>query len=127
MKLRYLSGILLLATGLFVASCDDEDDYSVRTGEIISEIKTGDASVTAISAEIQGTVKDLGLVSPSSYQVGVYYGTNANPTTSGSKQIGTVDDNGNVSASLTGLTTGTTYYYATYVTLQSKVTKFGEY
>lgn len=126
MKLRYLSGILLLATGLFVASCDDEDDYSVRTGEIISEIKTGDASVTAISAEIQGTVKDLGLVSPSSYQVGVYYGTNANPTTSGSKQIGTVDDNGNVSASLTGLTTGTTYYYATYVTLQSKVTKFGE-
>lgn len=73
MKLRYLSGILLLATGLFVASCDDEDDYSVRTGEIISEITTGDASVTAISAEVQGTVKDLSLVASTSYQVGVYY------------------------------------------------------
>lgn len=126
MKLRYLSGILLLATGLFVASCDDEDDYSVRTGEIISEITTGDASVTAISAEVQGTVKDLSLVASTSYQVGVYYGTAADPTTSGTKQIGTVDENGNVVTSLAGLTTGTTYYYATYVTLQNKVTKFGD-
>ncbi len=126
MKLRYLSGILLLATGLFVASCDDEDEYSVRTGEIISEIRTGDASVTATSAEVRGTVKDLGLVSSTSYQVGVYYGTTADPTTSGMKKIGVVDENGNVVTSLTGLTTGTTYYYATYVTLQNKVTKFGE-
>ena len=126
MKLRYLSGILLLATGLFVASCDDEDDYSVRTGEIISEITTGDASVTAISAEVQGTVKDLGLVASTSYQVGVYYSTATDPTTSGIKQIGTVDEKGNVLTNLTGLTTGTTYYYATYVTLQNKVTKFGD-
>lgn len=126
MKLKYLSGILLLAAGLFVASCDEEDDYSARTGEIISEITTGSATVTAVSAEVQGTVKDLTLVASSSYEVGVYYGTATDPTVSGTKKSGSVDENGKVVANITGLNTGTTYYYATYVTLQSKVTKFGD-
>lgn len=126
MKLRYLSGILLLAAVLFAVSCDVEDDYAVRTGEIISEITTGTASVTAISAEVMGTVKDLTLVSPGSYEVGAYYGTTTDPTTTGSKKSGSADENGNVVTTITGLTTGTTYYYATYVTLQNKVTKFGD-
>jgi hypothetical protein len=126
MKIRYLSGILLLAAALFVTSCDEEDVYSIRTGEIISEITTGTASVTAISAEVSGTVKDLTLVSPSSYEVGAFYGTSADPTTTGSKKSGSVDENGNVVTTITGLTTGTSYYYATYVTLQNKVTKFGD-
>ena len=60
MKLKYLSGLLLLATGLFVASCDDEDDYTIATGNIITEVTTGDpSSVTAVSAVLQGTVRDL--------------------------------------------------------------------
>jgi hypothetical protein len=126
MKLKYLSGILLLMVTLFATSCDEEDDYSIRTGEIISEITTGSATVTAVSAEIQGIVKDLNLVSSASYEVGAYYSTDADPTTSGTKKSGTVDGNGNVTTSLTGLTTGITYYYATYVTLQNKVTYFGD-
>lgn len=126
MKLKYLSSILLLAAGLFVTSCDDEDDYSIRTGEIISEITTGSANVTAVSAEIQGTVKDLTKVSSTSYEVGVYYGTAADPTVSGTKKSGSADENGGVVTNISGLTTGETYYYATYVTLQKKVTKFGE-
>lgn len=126
MKIRYISAILLLAAGLFATSCDVEDDYTIRTGEIISEITTGSASVTAIAAEVTGTVKDLTLVSSASYEVGAYYGTNADPTTAGSKKSGSVDENGNVVTAITGLTTGTTYYYATYVTLQDKVTKFGD-
>lgn len=126
MKLRYLSGILLLATGLFATACDEDDEYSIRTGEIISEITTGTASVTAISAEVQGTVKDLTLVSSGTYEVGAYYGTAADPTISGTKKSGSVDEDGNVVVNLTGLTTGETYYYATYVTLQKKVTKFGD-
>lgn len=126
MKIKYLSGILLLAAVLFAVSCDVEDDYAVRTGEIISEITTGTASVTAISAEVRGTVKDLTLVSPGSYEVGAYYGTTADPTASGSKKSGSADENGNVVTAITGLTTGTTYYYATYVTLQNKVTRFGD-
>jgi hypothetical protein len=126
MKLKYLSGILLLMVTLFATSCDEDDDYSIRTGEIISEITTGSATVTAISAEVQGTVKDLNLVSSASYEVGAYYSTDADPTASGTKKSGTVDESGNVLTNITGLTTGTTYYYATYVTLQSKVTLFGD-
>ena len=126
MKIRYISATLLLAAALFATSCDVEDDYTIRTGEIISEITTGSASVTAIAAELTGTVKDLTLVSSASYEVGAYYGTNADPTTAGSKKSGSVDENGNVVTAITGLTTGTTYYYATYVTLQDKVTKFGD-
>ncbi len=115
-----------MAMALVAPSCEVEEDYAARTGEIVSEITTGDANVTAISAEVRGTVKDLTLVSPGSYEVGAYYGTSADPTTSGSKRSGTVDENGNVVTSLAGLSTGATYYYATYVTLQDKVTKFGE-
>lgn len=127
MKLKYLSGILLLATGLFVASCeDDSEDYTIRTGEIVSEITTGTANATAVSADVQGMVKDLTLVSSTSYEVGFIYGTNENPTVSGAKKPGTVDETGNVTATLTGLTTGETYYYATYVTLQKKVSYYGE-
>ena len=126
MNLKYISAILLLAAGLFTTSCDVEEDYAIRTGEIISEITTGAASVTAITAEVTGSVKDLKLVSSSSYEVGAYYGTAADPTKAGSKKSGSVDENGNVVTALTGLTTGTTYYYATYVTLQDKVTKFGD-
>lgn len=126
MKIKYLSGILLLAAGLFAASCDEDDDYSIRTGEIISEITTGNASVTAISADVQGTIKDLNLVSSTSYEVGVCYGTATDPTVSGAKKKGSVDESGNVSTAIDGLTTGTTYYYATYVTLQNKVTRFGD-
>lgn len=126
MKIRYISTILLLAAALFATSCDVEDDYTIRTGEIISEITTGNASVTAIAAEVTGTVKDLTLVSSGSYEVGAYFGTSADPTTAGSKKSGSVDENGNVVTAITGLTTGTTYYYATYVTLQDKVTKFGD-
>jgi hypothetical protein len=126
MKPRYLSGILLLAAGLLATSCEEEDNYTGRTGEIISEITTGTATVTAISAEVKGTVKDLTQVSPGSYEVGAYYGTTADPTVSGSKKTGSVDETGNTVTAITGLATATTYYYATYVTLQGKVTKFGD-
>lgn len=126
MKLRYLSGILLLMVGFFATSCEEEVDYTIRTGEIISEVTTGDADVTAISAKVSGTVKDLTKVAAASYEVGVYYGTEENPVNTGSKKTSAVDENGNVATLLDGLTTGETYYYVTYVTLQKKVSKYGE-
>ena len=126
MKLRYLSGILLLAAGLLTTACTEDVDYTVATGEIISEVTTGSASVTAVSATLTGTVKDLSSVASSSYTVGAYYGTSSDPTTSGTRKIGSIDDDGTVTAELTELTTGTTYYYAIYVTLQSEVTYFGD-
>ena len=127
MKLKYLSGILALAAGLFVVSCDDDDETAIATGNIITEVTTGDpVSVTAVSAVVQGTVKDLSQSSSSSYSVGVYYGTADNPTVSGARQTGTIDENGTVTTTLSGLTEGVTYYYATFVTLQSRVTAYGD-
>lgn len=112
---------------MFVVSCDDDDETAIATGNIITEVTTGDpVSVTAVSAVVQGTVKDLSQSSSSSYSVGVYYGTADNPTVSGARQTGTIDENGTVTATLSGLTEGVTYYYATFVTLQSRVTAYGD-
>ena len=123
---KILSLMLGVIVALSLASCSDDDDYSIATGNIITEVTTGDAVVTAVSATITGTVLDLSQSSSTSYSVGVYYGTSSDPTTSGSKQTGTLDDDGTVTTTLSGLTTGTTYYYATFVTLQSQLTYFGE-
>lgn len=110
-----------------VVSCDDDDETAIATGNIITEVTTGDpVSVTAVSAVVQGTVKDLSQSSSSSYSVGVYYGTADDPTVSGARQTGTIDENGTVTTTLSGLTEGVTYYYATFVTLQSRVTAYGD-
>ena len=115
MKIKYLSGILLLTGALALTACSDEEDYAASTTPLITEITTGDASVTAVSAAIDGTVKDLSHANATSYEVGVVYSTSADPTNGGTKV-----------AQLTGLHTGTTYNYATYVCLQNKVYKYGE-
>ncbi len=125
--MKYLAGVMLLMTGLFsLSSCSDDDDYSAATGNVISTVETGDASVTAISAVVTGKVLDLSKQDASSYTVGVVYGSNPDPTTAGSKKAGTIDDAGNVTVTLSGLTKGNTYYYATYVQLQGIVTKYGD-
>lgn len=123
MKNKILSGIMLLLA-LVVASCSD-DDYSANTADIITTIETGSAEVGATSATLSGTVRDLSNASSSSYTVGVAYSTSEDAT-AGTKVTGTLASDGTLTTSLTGLTIGQTYYYCTYVTLQNKVTKYGE-
>ena len=60
-----------MAGAMFVTACSDDDDVAISTTPIITELTTGDAQVTAVSASIDGTVKDLTKSSPSSYEVGV--------------------------------------------------------
>lgn len=116
-----------MAGTLLTTSCVDDVDYSVATGNLISEVTTGEANHTAVSADISGIVKDLSSVQASSYSVGIVYSTDESKvTTAGAKKAGTLDENGNVTVLLSGLTKNVTYYYATYVTLQGKVTKYGE-
>ena len=92
MKMKYLAGVMLLMAGLCsLSSCSDDDDYSAATGNVISTIETGDASVTAISAVVSGKVLDLSKQDAGAYAVGVVYGTNPDPTTAGSKQPGVID------------------------------------
>lgn len=127
MKTKYLAGIVLMAGSLLSTSCVDDVDYSVATGNIISEVTTGEASHTAVSANISGVVKDLSKVQLSSYQVGIVYSTDETKVlTAGTKKAGSLDENGNVTVLLSGLTKNVTYYYATYVTLQGKVSKYGD-
>ncbi len=118
---------MLLAAGVVFTACsDDEDNYSVATAPLITTITTGDAIVTAVSADIaNGIVEDLSQASSSSYEVGVVYSTSPDPTKGGTRAVGSWS-NDTVSTRLTGLTTGTTYYYATYVCLQNRVYQYGD-
>ena len=111
---------------IVASGCSKDEDYSISTSAVISSITTDDAAVTAISATTYGTIQNLSSMAPSSYQVGSVYSTSADPTVGGTRQIGSIDENGKVTAVLSGLVEGTTYYYATFVTLQGKVTKYGD-
>ena len=126
MKDKIISGLMLLMAVVLWTACSDEENYGISTSAVISSITTDDASVTAISATTYGTIQDLSGMASSSYQVGSVYSTTSDPTISGTRQIGSIDENGKVTAVLSGLTEGTTYYYATFVTLQGKVTKYGD-
>ena len=126
MKDKIISGLMLLMAVVLWTACSDEENYDISTSAVISSITTDDASVTAVSATTYGTIQDLSRLASSSYQVGSVYSTTSDPTVSGTRQIGSIDDNGKVTAQLSGLTEGSTYYYATFVTLQGKVTKYGD-
>lgn len=127
MKYRLkLYSVLSLLCVLALCACSDDDDYTIATEAVVSSVETGEADVTAISATAKGRVLDLSKCDPSSYQVGTCYSINPDPTTAGSKVVGGIDSLGNVTTALSGLTKGTTYYYCTYVTLQSRVTKYGD-
>ena len=118
--------LLLPLSSFLFSSCSEEENFSASTNAVVTSITTGEASVTAISATTFGTVQDLSEMASSTYQVGAVYGTMSDPTNGGTRQIGAIDDQGNVSTAISGLTEGTTYYYATFVTLQGKVTRYGE-
>ena len=126
MKKNILKGFTLLAATILMVSCSEEENYSESTNAVVTSITTGDAAVTAISATVYGAIQDLSSMAPSTYQVGAVYGVMSDPTNGGTRQIGSIDDQGNVTTAISGLTEGTTYYYATFVTLQGKVTKYGD-
>ena len=126
-KVFILSRIVALSLGgTCFTSCDDSEDYSISTEATVTEITTGQAQPTAISAIVSGKVLNLCNMSPARYVVGAVFGTDADLETNGTKTIGSIDANGTVTTTLTGLEEDKTYYYATYVTLQSKVTYMGE-
>ncbi|MCD8313316.1 MAG: hypothetical protein LUC24_04070 [Bacteroidales bacterium] len=114
-----------MASALFLTACTDEE-YTVATGEVVTGVTTGSATTTAVSAVLTGTVSGLQDLSTASYTAGAYYGTSEDPASTGSRQSGSVDEDGNITVTVTGLTTGTTYYYTIYVTLQGKVTYYGD-
>lgn len=114
-----------LFMGLVFTACNDDDDYFINTDPILNEssVVTGSADVTATSATLFGTISGLENSAAASYTVGFNYGTDANALTQSVQ--GTLTD-GNVTATITGLTEGTTIFYQAFARLQGKVTFTGE-
>ena len=114
-----------LVMGLILASCNDDDDYTIFDTPILNEnsVVTGSADVTANSATFHGSVEGLGNYAAASYTVGFNYGTSEtalNESVSGSLSDGVI------TATVGGLTDGLTVYYQAFVTLQGKVTYTGD-
>lgn len=126
---RYIiAGMFALSMGAasLLTSCSN-DDPVINTTPIIKSVVTGSAEVTATSAVVSGSIDGLKGQNPSSYTVGVVYSTNENPTAGGSNSLGALGEDGSVvTAVINALQPGVTYYYATYVTLQGKVTEYGD-
>ena len=127
-QLFYTLGIVAVTTAATTTftSCDDEVEYTISESELITKLTTDGATATAISAVVEGSVSDLSNISPARYQAGAIYGTSENLQADGTRVVGSVDADGKITATLTGLTQGKTYYYATFVLLQGKVMKLGE-
>ena len=122
MKTKLLYGLLSFAVGLIMISCSDEVDYSIAKDTLVTEITTGSADVTAISAVMHGTVDGLDDQSSEAYEVGFNFGTSSDSLNA---NIGALDGN-TITVTKLGLTNNTTYYYQAYVILQGKVTYTGE-
>ncbi len=126
MKFRYILSALAAASLLLLCSCTNEEEYTVATEEVVTGVTTGSATTTATSAVLTGTVTGVSDLSSAAYSVGAYYGTTEDPINEGTRQSGSVDEEGNVTVTVTGLTFGTTYYYTIYLILEGSVTYYGE-
>jgi hypothetical protein len=125
MKNKIFKSLLLaLACILSFSACSD-DEPVINTTPIIKSVTTTEAEVTAYSAVLKGTVDGLSGMASSSYRVGALYSESENPQADGVDVTGSFSD-GNISASVEGLQTNKVYYYCVYVTLQGRVSYYGE-
>lgn len=125
MKHSIIYGVAALALSGFLTACND-DDVNIYTDPIITEVVTGDATTTALTATINGHASDLSAMNVDSYTVGTVYSTSENPTAGGTFVAGTMGENGDFVTNITGLQEGVTYYYASCVTLQKMQSYYGE-
>ena len=101
----------------FTITINDLNEYAAMTTQAVS-------SITATSATGNGNITDLGSPNPTAY--GVCWNTTGTPTTSDNKvDKGAALATGAFTASLTGLTAGTTYYVRAYAT-NTVGTSYGE-
>lgn len=70
MKTKIYLGILSLALGLSLASCSEDDDYTIHTTPILNEssVMTGSSDVTATTATLHATLFGLDGMDAGSYR-----------------------------------------------------------
>jgi hypothetical protein len=126
MKNKLFKSLLgALACVCAFTACSDDDDYAINTTPIIQNVVTTEAEQSAYSAVLKGTVDGLSGMSTSSFKVGALYALTDDPKSNGVDVPGTYSD-GQITASVEGLTTNQVYYYCVYVTLQNRLTYYGE-
>jgi hypothetical protein len=126
MKNKLFKGLLgALACVFAFSACSDDEDYTINTTPIIKSVVTTEAEQSAYSAVLKGTVDGLSGMSTASFKVGALYSQSEDPQSNGEDVSGTYSD-GQITASVEGLTTNQVYYYCVYVTLQNKLTYYGE-
>jgi hypothetical protein len=129
MKFKYIFGISLLIGGSMVAtSCkDDDDDASISTSPIITNVTTGTAAITSVSATISNnSVNSLAGQSASAYSIGVIYNTDSATINNGTSATASLNSDGTTyNVEITGLKRNQKYYYKAFVTLQGKITYMG--
>jgi len=125
MKRNIFYYAISFVAAVFMTACND-DDVTINQEPIIKAIETGNVDVTATTATVYGHVSDLSSQHSDRYSVGAVFSVSEDPTVSGTRQPGSVDGNGDIVVELAGLQDGVTYYYATYVTLQDKLTYYGD-
>ena len=125
MKTKIFFGIMALAMGLSLASCEDEVEYSIPTTPVLTEssVVTGTSDVTATTATLNGSVSGLENMASSAYVVGFNYGFSQDAM---AESVNASMDGGAFTATINGLKTGSTIYYQAFVRLQGKVTYVGE-
>lgn len=98
----------------------DKQFTMLKLPELTTDAAT---SIQGTSAVGNGTVTDVG--NPNITQRGFVWGTSPNPTTAGSKVIASGTEAGGYTASMTGLSPATTYYYRSYA-INSVGTAYGD-
>jgi hypothetical protein len=125
MKNKLFKSLLLALACIFsFTACNDDEPY-INTTPIVQSVATTEAEVTAYSAVLKGTVDGLSNSASSSFKVGALYSASEDPKSNGTDVPGSYSD-GNISASVDGLETNKVYYYCVYVTLQGRVTYYGD-
>ena len=97
-----------------------EENYSdvevFTTSDVLLELSAG--SITATTAQITGAVEGLSESDKSLIEVGMLYSSNKSEVENGQgtkQEASEIASDNAVSFALSGLTTGTTYYYCSYV------------
>ena len=116
MKTKIYLGILSLALGLSLASCSEDDDYTIHTTPILNEssVVTGSSDVTATTATLHATLSGLDGMDAGSYKTGFFYGSAQDNLP---EDVQAAYDGSAFSAQLNGLSNNSTLYYQAYCML----------